>query len=330
MARFALGKQTGNKVVFDSLVNIARAFVVDLSSKFPNANMDAFPSDWLESDPPAPEPATKHDAPLGLYEVDAAGKTTDPLAIIRQHGFDIGSAVGIQKATDVWTITGIDGKKIQLAAGDARTAVEVAAFVKTWSLKDPKSVEEVHPAWPESRVIQTKVAQTMIVKGQILAAVGHLASAVDLNFKHPACLTVYSKPVRAVKMNSNVPVGGLVLSPDSVNVKVTSDLSSFDASAAVRVTVEPNPLPDQYYFLAAATATDLMSPLWCAQTTTEEGDANMTWSKYEVSSRSRGPITSAARTPPSCRASPSSRGSPRCPPATSSSRASAPSSRFRC
>ena len=206
------------------------------------------------------------------------------MAIIRQHGFDIGSAVGIQKATDVWTITGIDGKKIQLAAGDARTAVEVAAFVKTWSLKDPKSVEEVHPAWPESRVIQTKVAQTMIVKGQILAAVGHLASAVDLNFKHPACLTVYSKPVRAVKMNSNVPVGGLVLSPDSVNVKVTSDLSSFDASAAVRVTVEPNPLPDQYDFLAAATATDMMSPLWCVQTTTEEGDANMTWSKYEVQS----------------------------------------------
>ena len=156
--------------------------------------------------------------------------------------------------------------------------------MKTWSLKDPKSVEEVHPAWPESRVIQTKVAQTMIVKGQILAAVGHLASAVDLNFKHPACLTVYSKPVRAVKMNSNVPVGGLVLFPDSVNVKVAFDLSSLDASAAVRVTVEPNPLPDQYYFLAAATATDLMSPLWCAQTTTEEGDANMTWSKYEVQS----------------------------------------------
>ena len=264
--------------------------MVDLVAKFPHAKSEVLHEKWgapvaLPAGPlPDSSAGSSAVVALSLYEVNAAGVVVEPLAVLREKGMDIGSFVAKKGTTTVFQIKATVDKKVKLESGDVSAAIEVGTFVDDWVLADPKAQVEKHAGWPGNRVAVSDVAKLTFMKGKVLDAVHSLAITLDTHCTTSSAVDIFMKPTRRVIVARAIAVGGLVLSPDSCNVKVLDEGSTTDGPSHVEITLNPRPFQDKLFVIMPSTSTEAVSPLWFVGTTSDEAAANMTWGKFAVQS----------------------------------------------
>jgi hypothetical protein len=218
------------------------------------------------------------------------GKTTDPLALLRSKGFDIGSYTGPSAigASGLYQVLSIDGKTPSpmivlrdLAADDITRKVDVHVFLAGWEHRDPKDFVQLHAGWPAGRPSSQATVKSLIRRGAIHASLGSLIETADYEVENR--VTIYVKPTRKVEASRDAGVGQLVLLPEtnSVKSKLRSNFLAEEHKNAVEVEFEPAELENQY-FLMPCTGSSCCAPLWCVGTTDEPLDANMVWATAKV------------------------------------------------
>ena len=161
--------------------------------------------------------------------------------------------------------------------------VALQAFLAGWAHGDAKNMVERHPGWPAKLTSATVASRTLVAKGRVLMALGHLTTQLETQFPLVELVDVLSKPARTVVAKSGISAGGLVLVPTTTVVKAVprANRDMLDQIDTVEVVLRP-PDAEHVYFLCPATAPENVSPLWCVRSTVEASEANVVWAKYVV------------------------------------------------
>jgi hypothetical protein len=301
MARLVLSKQSTSKTKYDSAHEVARDFVSELRSVVPKANLKEFEDLWPDgggSGAAAAQAngAERNSGAIELYDVNASGQVVHPLALLRQKGFEFGSAVaasshdGLHRLMNFAETPGGVMVLVRPWSSDQAATVEVpmSEFLTNWVKGDPKTQIEYHQGWPDQRTSQLPVARDLFAKGSILAGLGFLVSYLELKVQPATKVRILGKPSKKVLAAIDCDAGTIILGPDTTGVKAVSKHSlslgggESDSSWVEVLFVPVN--PDASFFLTPCTGLENVSPLWCVATTEDEDKANMVWGKYMVQS----------------------------------------------
>jgi hypothetical protein len=303
MARLVLSKQSTSKKKFESPFEVAHDFVSDFRSVLPEANIKEFEDLWQNGvgDGAAcaqTNGAGRNSGIMELYDVDSSGKVVHPLALLRQKGFEIDSAVeasshdGLHRLLNFKETAGGVVVLVRPWSSDRAATVEVPMleFLTHWVVGDPKTQIEDHPGWPGHRTSTLLVARTLFAKGSVLAGLGSLVSYLEKKVEPATKVRILGKPSKKVLAAINCDTGTIILGPDTTGVKAVPK-HGFDGgpepggadSSLVEVLFLPEDL-ENAYFLTPCTGPENVSPLWFVATTEDHTKANMVWVKYMVQS----------------------------------------------
>jgi hypothetical protein len=299
MARLVLSKQGTSKKKFETPFEVARDFVSELRSVLPQANLKEFEDLWpndVESGAACAQAnvAGRNSGAMELYNVDTSGLVVHPLALLRQKGFEFGSAVassshdGLHRLLNFAETLGGTVVLVRPWSSDRAATVEVpmSEFLTHWVVGDPKTQIEDHPGWPGHRTSSLLVARNLFAKGSVLAGLGFLFSYLEKKVEPATKVRILSKPSKKVLAAIDCDTGTIILGPDTTGVKAVSkhgfapEPGGADSSL-VEVSFLPED-PENAYFLTPCTGLENVSPLWCVATTEDEDKANMVWGKYMV------------------------------------------------
>ena len=163
--------------------------------------------------------------------------------------------------------------------------VPVDKFLRNYVAHVPTKEEEVQAGWPAKRVAATSSAALLTQKGLIFSALGTLMQSLEQ--RHPVldAVQVLQKPRRMVRAARFIPAGGLVLSPDTMSLKVVSldtlDDSDMPYNGSVRVELQPS-CKENSFWLGPAMTKDGCAPLWFCTATEDDRQVNMQWGTFNV------------------------------------------------
>ena len=305
MARLVLSKQSTSKKTFRSALEVAHDFVADFRAVLPEANLRDFEDLWPKiagdgAETCQADGAERKSGAMELYDVNSSGQVVHPLALLRQKGFEVGSAVAASSQGVLHrllnfadTVAGVV-VLVRLWSSDQSATMEVpmSDFLDSWVVGDPKTQIEEHPGWPVHRTSTLMAAQTLFAKGSVLAALGCLVSYLEKQVEPATKVRILSKPSKKVLAAVDCDTGTIILGPDTTGVKAVPKSGLVPVgglepgggdSSQVEVTFVPEDLSNAY-FLTPCTGLENVSPLWCVGTTEDEDKANMVWGKYMVQS----------------------------------------------
>ena len=248
MARHLLATKAKKGSKFTDDKAVGRQFVDDLVAAFPEASSQPYLTKFPVVEQVAPASTAKDTAKecsdksgkLTLYSRDALGNITDPVARLREHGFDIGSYAGssrgassqadVYQIAEVGTSGGASGQGVDSEASgqgvvvlrcvDAPgllTRVGVNEFLESWEQRKAKAPIEVHVAWPSNRASQCQSLKKLVRRSSIFVALGRLADAAGSHVEDQ--VVIFSKPSRRVVAAKDILVGELVMLPETNSVK---------------------------------------------------------------------------------------------------------------
>jgi hypothetical protein len=302
VARLVLEKPGVARQSLKTVEDIGRQFVEDLRASYPDKDLSIFVARYpvlaagvagsatVASKQQADAAAGK----LSLYALDEHGTVTDPLALLRSKGFDIGSHTA--DAADVASGSGImhqicsidetggEGPFVNLrdvsSEGVFRKVLLVTFLNGGWEHRDFKQYVEIHPGWPGNRPTTLLAVISLARRGSIFQSLAHLAAFE--NYRAEGRVTIYTKPARKVEASCSAAVGEVVLLPETNSVKAMSREHIVDAPAnSLEVHFEPED-SQQYFFLLPCCGVACVAPLWCVSTTEDKGKANMAWTTVKV------------------------------------------------
>jgi hypothetical protein len=311
MARFVLDKQGPAKQTLQSVADIGRQFVKDLRMYYPLRNLDVFVARYPEAvvgeasgSVAIDASKLKADAAAGkltLVALDVLGTVTDPLALLREKGFDIGShtaearagvsepekIAGASEPQTMYQICSVEeqagGPHVVLRNVSSETCLREVAlqiFLKGWEHRDFKNFVEIHPGWPGKRPMNLPAVQSLVRRGGIVQCLAHLSTFA--NYQAEDRVTIYTKPTRKVEASCPAEIGDVVLLPETNSVKTMTRTGGTEPPAnTVEVHFEPQD-PDNQYYLMPCCGLTCVAPLWCVGTTEEQADANMAWTTVKV------------------------------------------------
>ena len=227
---------------------------------------------------------------VSLQSVGPDGLLSDPLALLRLRGFTIGSyaqparfASGAGAAASqpvpagsFQQIVGIEGAPVGLVvlqSGGPSGVIQkepVRDFLDKWGLASSADIVELHPGWPSKRPHLIEPVQALEPRGQIVAALGHVAvKCVGVEDS----VRVYSRP-RKVEAARDFAVGALVLFPETNSVKTQPAASATEDLPLQEVTFIP-PDESRRHFLSPAVANECVAPYWMVAFVDVPAEANM-------------------------------------------------------
>ena len=163
--------------------------------------------------------------------------------------------------------------------------VPMDEFLRNYVAHVPTKEEEVQAGWPAKRVAATSSAALLTQKGLIFSALGTLMQSLEQ--RHPVvdAVQMLQKPRRMVRAARFIPAGGLVLSPDTMSLKVVSldtlDDSDMPYNGSVRVELQPS-CKENSFWLTPASVKDGLAPLWFCTATEDDRQRNMEWGTFNV------------------------------------------------
>ena len=292
IARWVLGRQEKSKDAFPDLAAIGRDFLARLGAvaEFRDSDLDALarvcPAEPTR--PAAPTIITAAEAhQITLTAVGLDGTVLGVRARLRAKGFDldhmvrnaeghVGTIVGVCEANAEVTVE----RKGATSHGDWQSkVVPIADFLAGWEAVDPASIREEHPGWPLKRWPKAPAAEPLMAKARILMAIGQLSEALDTATKPEEKLVVLTKPRRCVEAKEDLPVGSVILVPETSNIYAARAGAPEPALGAVPVELQPGPTEWTFYLQPAA-GTEAMSPYWYVASTADERACNMVPAKY--------------------------------------------------
>jgi hypothetical protein len=288
MARLAFGKQKGFKVVFETPAEVARAFLQEFAKRFPLAELQVYERLWPTASCPAPAPAAPevtNAAALPLYNRDDSGEIDDPLAKIRESGYDVGDFVRHLPSGQICKISEARphaGAEIRLTkASDGAPAFELAlaAFLAGCTPASAKDLEEKHEGWPQHRAGTADASKNLATRGAVFAALHSAVGSLQSKFAAQDCLELWSKPVRTVKVTAPVAKGGLVLLPETSAMKC---VGIQDAVPELAAEVFVHPGRAERVFLLPALSSTSVAPYWAVRSTDDPAKANVVVSEASV------------------------------------------------
>ena len=280
-------KQATSTTVYKSVPHVVKDFVIALAAAFPGKFKAEVFDDLVQGVAAEEASVVAVAGVLPLHEVDATGKVKDPLALLREKGFDVGSVVVYKDREGAMKIvkvsTGASAMvTLQDPSGSTVLEVKLEDVLEKWSLAASAQLVEKHPGWPKARRNESVTFQLLCARGAIFMGLGSLAQQVD-KFFHPAeKLQIFWKPQRKVVASAVCAPGALVLSPESLTVKTVAAGQAVDG-AGLQVEVSPA-IPDHTFWITGTATAENVSAFWVVATTAEESKANMALAKYTVSS----------------------------------------------
>ena len=294
MARLILDKQATMKDKFVTVAAVGRQFVGDLKKFYPDADASVFDDIFpLEPDDDTAAPGDPAAGKMTLYAVGDAGVVTDPLALLRSKGFDIGShtvpsAMGASGRETMYQIAAIDQRYSDITvvlrditSTDITRKVALDAFLASWEHRVAKDLVVLHIGWPSKRPSGLVAVRSIMRRGAIFTSLGHLVQSADYMVEHR--VIIYAKPVRKVEASADAASGHVVLLPETNSIKsrARTDDGVEDQKNAGEVVFEPAD-PDHQYFLMPCCDLERVAPLWCVGSTEDPSEANMGWGTVVV------------------------------------------------
>lgn len=196
IARWILDKQGAAKEKLPTAADIGRQYVKDLKMYYPHHDVSCIearypevPADAAVVPTPTGPGAKAAAGKMTLYTVDEQGTATDPMAMLRSKGFDIGShtaaaivgasghvgASGQAEASGQGTMyqicsvmDGLSGPVVVLrdvSSEDLLRRVALQAFLDGWEHRDLKDYVEIHPGWPSKRPMNLPAVKSLVRRG---------------------------------------------------------------------------------------------------------------------------------------------------------------------
>ena len=172
------------------------------------------------------------------------------------------------------------GVVVQELSGPKTRDIALDEFLREWVVAASAQLVEKHPSWPASRTSTSETFKVLAAKGAIFVGLGSVSQQLEKFFDPSAKLQIMWKPARKVVASATIPAGGLVLSPDTLNVKALPEGQAPDGSS-VQVEVQPA-VPKFTFWLSATASADNVCAYWVVGTTAGESKANMASAKYAV------------------------------------------------
>ena len=270
---------------FKDWTQIARLFLDDLKKQHPEARLDAYEALWFfapeeaSSQAVASSPAAVTSSPaetgpkIALYETNVAGERVDPIALLRQRGFDLAADVKEEGSSESYTIKAVEGSgqtaKISLKErGNDEKEIQkyLKAFLANWSIADLKAEVVPHPGWPALRTVALPSVQEIFQEAAVADAVGKVATHIEARHDPKTHVQIFSKPFRKVVTLGAKEVGDIVLGPDTTSIKVIDPAKQLEVGFEPEVYVE-NCAPGTKFVLGSAAGPNNVSPYWCVTRT---------------------------------------------------------------
>ena len=139
MARYLTNKQATSTTVYKSVPHVVKDFVIALAAAFPGKFKAEVFDDLVQGVAAEEASVVAVAGVLPLYEVDAAGKVKDPLALLREKGFDVGAVVVCKDRAGAMKIvkvsTGASAMvTLQDPSGSTVLEVKLEDVLEKWSL----------------------------------------------------------------------------------------------------------------------------------------------------------------------------------------------------
>ena len=299
MARFVLEKQETSKAKFATPHAVCNQFLQDLRKEYPAAKLAELTVQFAEttaaSKPESADPkeqkkaAEQAAAKVSLYSVATDGTFLDPVALLRQKGFNIGCYAQAlarpgQGRPPVYKIVRVadsaagstcrSGGAVVLqdaAAPDITRNLSVKQFLAEYEVANAQALVEKHPGWPEKRASNTAAVQAVQRRACVMMALSHLSAQPEHDIAD--VLEIYAKP-RKVEVTHAFSVGALVLFPETHSVKTLAADDVLPQEAWQEVTFLP--ADEQHrHFLVPSTANDCVAPFWMVGFVETAAEANM-------------------------------------------------------
>ena len=317
VGRYLLGKQADNLVKFDSLREIAEAWMHEFCKAVPRATEHDFldvsaegkvTASFLNDDegPVAPDQKTKvkakakpkgkpkptpGDVSLSLFEVDEGGHVTSALGRLFSAGFSVGSTISLSSHPgSCWVVDKVSGTDVGVRSagvGEEKTmSLAASSFLHHAAHAKTGDLVVQHPSWPASRASRTDATVDCFVRSRVWCAIEALASLASSRLEEQ--VGIFVKPRKFVKTKLAIPAGELRLVPEPSSVKImkAGELAASEQAPLglweVDVVCPPSGF-DSRVFLASGGG-DGVSPFWFVETTSVRGEANMGVLWYKVSS----------------------------------------------
>jgi len=275
-----------------------------LKEKFPGTLTDGF---WVQVSADERKEATdavpdgSAAAASAIHKISEAGQLLTGLALLRQKGFDIGSIVSSAGGPGHFRVNDVDDVKgVSLQGlGDVKAetpVVAVSAFLSDWSHARVADVVEHFAGWKEHRVFSAASAKLLGCKASVLKGLISCSSLVQSSHPVVGKIDIFLKPVRKVVSTVDAPSGSIMLSPDTLSIKVEDKASSditcgYNADGVLEVRVidvigerEFDPFPLNAFVLSSAVSPTAMSPFWFVTSSSDQEAVNMKFGWHTVQS----------------------------------------------
>ena len=312
MARLLLKKQEVSVNQFADVPAVHRYFVGLLKETFPKAKVDHFWTDELPEHPVGADPALGAAAAaapakasvaakaLAIHDIGADGSAIG-LGLLRQRGFDVGTIVCRKGVPGHWAITSATERLVLLGGlGDLKgenTSVDTNEFVDTYVTAKAGDVEERFSSWSSRRVFAVRDARLLASKALVLSCLNLGADQADARQPLADRIEVFLKPSRKVKALVDLPAGSVILTPDTVNIKVADRTGGpprcgYTADGGLHALLKhrtgDGSLEEVWtshdFALLAATSEKAMAPLWFVAASSDRKVVNLQWEWLTVSS----------------------------------------------
>ena len=303
MGRYLLGKQEASKTQYSDVPAVNRYFVGLLRESFPNATVNHF---WTEEfpehlcvKPAAPATVTPGVASgqLRIHEVGEDGILASGVGLLQQKGFDIGSIV--QRV-------GVSGHFQVASAGDTAVvlqglgneknytaSVAYDVFLKSYQLGKAADVEERIADWEGHAVFSIKEARLLAAKGLVLSSLAVAFEQATARSPVTGQFELLIKPARKLRALKDIPTGGLLLTPDTVSIKVEASADGvvptrgcgFAADGTLQALVQhrlpdgslQHTFPEHTFCLNSSTSEKGLAPFWFVTASSDKKAVNVAW-----------------------------------------------------
>jgi len=321
MGRYLLKKQSASAVQHADVSAINRYFVSLLKESFPDARCEHFFSTAMPQQAAAAsaldDAAASASVPAGtltLHVVNPDGSLVSGLGLLRQRGFDIGCvATAVNGRPGHWKVVGVDNDRVQLGGlGDNKDDsgwASVPDFLNDYAVGKAADVVERVAGWFDQQVFLDQEARLLAAKGRVLSS---LAVAFEVCGRRSSVrdkVELFAKPAKRMKAATDLAGGSLLLTPDTVSVKVipreeASAGCGFNADGQLIAQYRcrdsagnlADPFPGHHFVLLPPSKA--LAPLWFTLPTSDKTLVNVQWDWLQVSSLTGADFSELALLPP--------------------------------
>ena len=121
-----------------------------------------------------------------------------------------------------------------------------------------------------------------VMKSRVQSAL-HDVSVARSERQLASAVEVFSKPTKKVRATTGAHQGGIVFAPDTVKIMATKDGELVPPNTQIVPFKKGNLTPNYTYSIAPQFTDDFTNPCWALRSVAKEEEANMEWTKIEVS-----------------------------------------------